>query len=142
MYTSVARIENEWTIRLWDVGYALHDFWNQDPNSYRSTKSKLHRISNQYGINIHRNHFYKVLLILFLRTKMGIFLLFFNYCHRREPKATEDGIHSFTHKEVGQTFHNFARVSVFQFRLNSVPVASISLLFHRHQKDFSGFVLM
>ena len=36
-----------------------------------------------------------------------------NFCYRREPKATEDGIHSFTHKEVGQTSHNFARVSVF-----------------------------
>ena len=32
-----------------------------------------------------------------------------HFCHRREPKATEDGIHSFTHKEVGQTSHNFAR---------------------------------
>ena len=34
-------------------------------------------------------------------------------CHRSEPKATEDGIHSFPQKEFGQASHNFARFSVF-----------------------------
>ena len=28
------------------------------------------------------------------------------------PQATEDGIHSFTHKEVGQTSHKFAHCSI------------------------------
>ena len=67
-------------------------------------------------------------------------------CYRREPKATEDGIHSFTHKEVGKAPHNFVCFSVWEVPLkwcpDSILILMISLLFHCHKKAFSGVILI
>ena len=47
----------------------------------------------------------------------------YSNCHHREPKTTEDGIYSFTHKQDGQASHNFCLFQYFCSGLNGVPVA-------------------